>query len=56
MNRFSVTTFNPWLIQRGIVKNLNRATTDLKVSEFMELDYMGSAEFEFGAIPSALVN
>lgn len=41
----------PWLIQRWKVKNWKPS---LKVSEYLAQDYMGSAEFEFGAIPKTL--
>ena len=52
---FNLEHFHPWLIQRATVQNTNRATTDQIVSEFLDLDYMGAAEFEFGALPEALV-
>ena len=52
---FNLEHFHPWLVQRAKVNNINRATTDQKVSDFLDLDYMGAAEFEFGAIPEALV-
>jgi len=41
----------PYLIQRGKIKeDLNETQ---KLSEAINFDYMGSAEFEFGAIPRA---
>jgi hypothetical protein len=43
--------YNPYLIQRGLVKSLAKQN---RVSEAVKLDYMGSAEFEFGALPQAL--
>ena len=42
----------PWLIQRCTVKSGWKKTS--KVSEYLDLDYMGSAEFEFGAVPKCL--
>jgi len=42
----------PWLIQRWKVNS--KWKPSLKVSEYLKQDYMGSAEFEFGAIPKAL--
>ena len=42
----------PYLIQRCKIKG-EFVKTD-KVSDYLELDYMGSAEFEFGAIPASL--
>ncbi len=41
----------PWLIQRCTVKSWK---PEFKVSEFLYLDYMGSAEFEYGAVPACL--
>lgn len=41
----------PYLIQRG---KINRPMTDGRFSEMVDLDYMGSAEFEFGALPKSL--
>lgn len=40
-----------WLIQRGTFKENGQALTGPK--GVVRLDYMGSAEFEFGAIPKA---
>lgn len=42
----------PWLIQRWKVKGGWKPS--LKVSEYLKQDYMGSSEFEFGAIPKTL--
>jgi len=42
----------PWLIQRWKVKE--KWKNSLKVSEYLKQDYMGSAEFEFGAVPRFL--
>lgn len=42
----------PYLIQRCTVKGGFQKTQ--KVSEYLSLDYMGSAEFEFGSIPKCL--
>lgn len=42
----------PYLIQRGtIIRPL--ASTDTRLSRAVDLDYMGSAEFEFGALPKS---
>lgn len=41
---------NPYLIQRGKI----RVIGDGKLSDAVKLDYMGSAEFEFGALPKSL--
>ena len=44
---------NIYLVQRGkIVSPL--ATESATLSESVRLDYMGSAEFEFGALPASL--
>lgn len=42
----------PYLIQRCTVNGGFKKTQ--KVSEYLSLDYMGSAEFEFGSIPACL--
>lgn len=44
-----------WLIQRGSFNNLQTATQFLggSATHLINPDYMGSAEFEFGAIPKA---
>lgn len=45
---------SPWLIQRGsIVRPLN-SVAGKPLSKAVSWDYMGSAEFEFGAFPAAL--
>ena len=43
---------NPWLIQRGVIKQPIK--TNVRLSQAVKLDYMGSAEFEFGALPKSL--
>jgi len=43
----------PYLIQRGIINN-PLADHNARLSEAVDLDYMGSAEFEFGALPRSL--
>lgn len=44
-----------YLVQRCSIKPYgNKVYTDQKVSEYFSLDYMGSAEFEFGAIPKSI--
>lgn len=43
----------PWLIQRArIITPL--ASPSTKLSDSVRLDYMGSSEFEFGALPESL--
>jgi len=41
----------PYLIQRCTIQKFSG---NQKVSEFLQFDYMGSAEFEFGALPKCL--
>jgi hypothetical protein len=41
----------PYLIQRATI---NRPLVKGRLSEAVDLDYMGSAEFEFGALPRSL--
>ncbi len=43
----------PWLIQRLKIKVRPNKETKLRLSEVISSDYMGSSEFEFGAIPKA---
>jgi hypothetical protein len=40
-----------YLVQRGAVKS---KVAKNKISDSIDLDYMGSAEFEFGALPKSL--
>jgi hypothetical protein len=42
---------NPWLIQRARIAKSPRPGATL--SESVRLDYMGSSEFEFGALPTS---
>jgi hypothetical protein len=51
---FNLQFETPWLIQRARVKS--NPSEEAVVSELLNLDYMGSAEFEFGQIPYALRN
>lgn len=44
--------YQPYLVQRAKVKDDVRHTK--RISENIETDYMGSAEFEFGALPKSL--
>jgi hypothetical protein len=44
---------NPYLIQRGTIKHPYAETT-ARLSDAVSLDYMGAAEFEFGALPASL--
>lgn len=42
-----------YLLQRAKVNpEINQEVSKLKTGEYIRLDYMGSAEFEFGAIPN----
>lgn len=41
----------PYHIQRGTI---NHPMPDDRLSKVVDLDYMGSAEFEFGALPKSL--
>ena len=42
----------PYLVQRGEIRR--PVAKNCRFSEAVELDYMGSAEFEFGALPKSL--
>lgn len=44
--------YTPYLVQRARVKPEPRHNK--KISENLEMDYMGSAEFEFGALPNSI--
>lgn len=44
--------FRPWLIQRAAFRSTVKGP--VRVSEQYDLDYMGAAEFEWGALPKAL--
>ena len=50
---FDLRVVQPWLLQRCTVRE-GRDPQTLKTSEYLDLDYMGSAEFEFGSIPEFL--
>lgn len=41
----------PHLIQRCFIKQVPTCQYEGRIADFITLDYMGSAEFEFGAIP-----
>ncbi len=41
---------NPWLIQRG---TFQRRENKIGIDRIISFDYMGSAEFEFGALPES---
>ena len=45
---------NFWLIQRGLFTTDTRNTSTLKFPNTVDLDYMGAAEFEWGALPHSL--
>lgn len=44
--------FKPYLVQRGVV--IENPKHNKKISENIQCDYMGSAEFEFGALSKSL--
>lgn len=45
----------PYLIQRAQFKNENELTINRKgIDKLLSFDYMGSSEFEFGALPASL--
>ena len=50
-NNSSVKT--PYLIQRGTIERPLDNYKDVRLSKAVDLDYMGSAEFEFGALPKS---
>lgn len=43
---------NPYLIQRGEIRR-PLANIDVRLSQAVNFEYMGSAEFEFGALPQS---
>ncbi len=43
----------PWLIQRGKFKGIKKKDI-VGIDSLVRFDYMGSAEFEFGALPRSL--
>ncbi len=43
-----------YLVQRGTINRPLSQYTDVRISEAIDLDYMGSSEFEFGALPKSL--
>lgn len=42
----------PYLIQRGTFKSINSSITG--IDQLITYDYMGSSEFEYGALPKSL--
>ena len=44
----------PWLIQRCTIKNGYYKEGEFKVSDMLRFDYMGSSEYEWGAVPKCL--
>jgi hypothetical protein len=47
-----VIVTRPYLVQRGNISKL--APEETRLTKAVDLDYMGSAEFEFGALPKSL--
>ena len=43
----------PYLIQRGTIRRPLANFNGLPLSKVIDFDYMGSAEFEYGAVPKA---
>ena len=43
----------PYLVQRGEIRKNPRAAEGEKISSAIEFDYMGSSEFEWGALPAS---
>lgn len=43
----------PYLVQRGQIRRPLGQHTDMPLKNAVSLDYMGAAEFEFGALPSS---
>lgn len=52
----NVSFKKPWLIQRCKINKPMKNFKEKMLSQALEFDYMGSAEFEFGAIPRALAS
>lgn len=44
---------SPYLIQRAKIDSLPPADSDTRLSKAVNFDYMGSSEFEFGALPQS---
>ena len=44
----------PYLIQRGKAQRYPNPTKPMHISNTIDLDYMGNAEYEFGAMPKSL--
>jgi hypothetical protein len=44
----------PWLIQRAEIQKPLADPKEATLTKSLSLDYMGSAEFEFGALPASL--
>lgn len=45
----------PYMVQRVLCRDLSKQVgPDVRFTELFYLDYMGSSEFEFGAIPAAI--
>lgn len=44
-------TRTPYLIQRGMIRKNDKIS---RLSDMVDFDYMGSSEFEFGALPRSL--
>lgn len=54
-HQFNPNKINTYLIQRCTSNKLHTDRKKATVSEALDLDYMGSSEFEWGAIPHSLI-
>lgn len=54
-HQFNPNKINTYLIQRCTSKKLDTDRKKATVSEALSLDYMGSSEFEWGAIPHSFI-
>lgn len=49
-----MTVSQPWLIQRALIQTPFADVKDATLSNSVRFDYMGAAEFEYGALPKSL--
>jgi hypothetical protein len=54
MTEFTARVVVPYLVQRGRIKSPLGGENSARLKDSIEWDYMGSAEFEFGALPASL--
>jgi len=48
------TVTEPWLIQRAEIRSPLADPKEATLTKSLRLDYMGSSDFEFGALPASL--